>query len=239
MINYHQFIIVNFALQILSKKAIFKDKKTLCKYTGEYYRGFFMAGVNQVFNFVGKYADDVARYVKACGKRSILECKPINFNSKEFMLPLSDSKGNKIIRYIRDGKQVGQIEYSINKGTFGKYPQYYLENQEILNLPGIKPSIFIRGLRGKRCGTELMQVACRDSIKLTEGRMVLDAQSIDGITSPDAFYYKLGFRKLFQKENEIIENYIKQGKTIPPDSFSDKMYLPRENIKQLLGYKRS
>ena len=31
-----------------------------------------MAVVNQVFSF----ADDVARYVKACGKRSILECKP-------------------------------------------------------------------------------------------------------------------------------------------------------------------
>ena len=193
-----------------------------------------MAGVSQVFSL----ADDVARYVKACGKRSILECKPINFNSKEFMLPLSDSKGNKIIRYIRDGKQVGQIEYGITRGTFGKYPQYYLENQEILNLPGIKPSIFIRGLKGKKCGTELMQVACRDAINLTEGRMVLDAQCVDGITSPDAFYYKLGFRKLFQKENEIIENYIKQGKTIPPDSFSDQMYLPRENIKQLLGYKR-
>ena len=83
------------------------------------------------------------------------------------------------------------------------------------------------------------QISLRDAIKLTEGRMVLDAQSIDGITSPDAFYYKLGFRKLFQKENEIIENYIKQGKTIPPDSFSDQMYLPRDNIKQLLGYKRS
>ena len=32
-----------------------------------------MAGVNQVFSL----ADDVARYVKACGKRSILECKPL------------------------------------------------------------------------------------------------------------------------------------------------------------------
>ena len=194
-----------------------------------------MVGVNQVFSL----ADDVVRYVKACGKRSILECKLIKINSKEFMLPLQDSKGNKIIRYIRDGKQVGQIEYGITKGTFGKYPEYYIENQEILNLPGIKPSIFVQGIKAKGCGTELMQVACKDAIKLTEGRMVLDAQCIDGITSPDAFYYKLGFRKLFQKENEIIGNYIRQGKTIPPDSFSDQMYLPRENIKQLLGYKRS
>ena len=32
-----------------------------------------MAGVNQIFSL----ADDVARYVKACGKRSFLECKPL------------------------------------------------------------------------------------------------------------------------------------------------------------------
>lgn len=33
-----------------------------------------MAGINQVFSL----ADDVARYVKACGKKSILQTKPIN-----------------------------------------------------------------------------------------------------------------------------------------------------------------
>ena len=37
-----------------------------------------MAGVNQVFSL----ADDVARYVKACGKRSILECKPLRCKIK-------------------------------------------------------------------------------------------------------------------------------------------------------------
>ena len=40
-----------------------------------------MAGVNQVFSL----ADDVARYLKACGKRSILETKPLQakINPKE------------------------------------------------------------------------------------------------------------------------------------------------------------
>ena len=33
-----------------------------------------MAGVNQIFSL----ADDVARYVKACGKTSVLQTKPIN-----------------------------------------------------------------------------------------------------------------------------------------------------------------
>jgi len=43
-----------------------------------------MAGVNQVFNL----ADDVARYVKACGKRSLLECKLLQgkINPKELKL---------------------------------------------------------------------------------------------------------------------------------------------------------
>ena len=38
-------IIVNFALQILSKKASFKDKNTLYKYTGEYYGDNFMTPI--------------------------------------------------------------------------------------------------------------------------------------------------------------------------------------------------
>ena len=34
-------IIVNFALQILSKMAIFEEWNILYKYTGEYYKGYF------------------------------------------------------------------------------------------------------------------------------------------------------------------------------------------------------
>jgi len=84
------------------------EKKTLYKYTGEYYRDNLMAGVNQIItkgiSLVTKYADDaarvastagddvvravttagddVARYVKACGKRSILETKPLRCKIK-------------------------------------------------------------------------------------------------------------------------------------------------------------
>ena len=43
-------------------------------------------------------------------------------------------------------------------------------------------------------------------------------------------------QKLFQKENDMIENYIRLGKTIPPDSFSDQMYLPNEPEKLLNLY---
>ena len=51
-----------------------------------------MAGVNQVFSL----ADDVARYVKACGKRSILECKPLQgkINPKGLGVVFLDGKIN-------------------------------------------------------------------------------------------------------------------------------------------------
>lgn len=178
-------------------------------------------------------AQKTSAWVKAVGKNSILQTKPINFKSKEFMLPMEGKNGGKIVRYIRDGKLIGNIEYVVNTSSALKgYPDYYLNGSEIL------PSIYIRWLKAKHCGTELMQVACRDAKRLTNGRMFLSAQCIDGKTSPDAFYYKLGFRKVCSKENEIIKEYIKRGEEIPPNIFTDEMFLPSENIEQLLKYKR-
>ena len=172
-------------------------------------------------------------WVKASGKTSILQTKPTNFNPKEFMLPLKGKNGGKIVRYIKDGKVIGSIEYAVNTTAALKgYPDYYLNGSETL------PSIFIRWLKANHCGTELMQVACRDAKKLTNGRMFLSAQCIDGKTSPDAFYYKLGFRKLNSRENVLINEYIQRGEKIPPDTFSDSMYLPIENLDLLLKYKR-
>ena len=49
--------------------------------------------------------------------------------------------------------------------------------------------------------------------------------------------FKTWFKNHIPTKRRIIQ-YIRLGKTIPPDSFSDQMYLPKENIKQLLGYKR-
>ena len=61
-----------------------------------------MAGVNQIFSL----ADDIARYVKACGKRSILECKPLTGKldaSKMMWLKPSEvnsATGNPIARNV-------------------------------------------------------------------------------------------------------------------------------------------
>ena len=63
-----------------------------------------MAGVTKVFSLV----DDVARYVKAYGKRSILECKPLQgkINPKEMGIRLTDGTINfttqkSAIKYMR------------------------------------------------------------------------------------------------------------------------------------------
>ena len=169
--------------------------------------------------------------------RSVL-CATSHIDPKEFILPLKGNNGERIYKYIRNGNQVGEIRYAITQGAMGKYPEYYLRDGGKIQKT-LKPSIFISHLEGKQCGTQLMQIAGRDSQRLTGGRIVLDAQSVDRLTTPDAFYYKLGFRKLNPKENELIEGYIERGETIPIDSFSDRMYLPKENLHQLLTYPKS
>jgi hypothetical protein len=162
-----------------------------------------------------------------------------HINPNEFILPLRRKGNERIFRYIRNGNQVGEIRYNITQGAMGKYPEYYLQDNGSFQKT-LKPSIFISHLEGKKCGSKLMQIAGRDAQRLTEGRMVLDAQSVDGgLTTPDAFYYKLGLRKLNPKENELIKDYIERGETIPVDIFSDRMYLPKENLNHLLNYSKS
>ena len=194
------------------------------------YKGIFMIS-NVGFNLFVRYGKKLAK--------SLLCYKPQNINTKEFILPLRGKNNEQIYRYIRDGKQVGEIRYTITQGSMGKYPDYYLQNSGTFQKT-LKPSIFVSHLEGNKCGTQLMQIAGRDAQRLTEGRLVLDAQSVDGgLTTPDAFYYKLGLRKLNPKENELINGDIERGETVPVDIFSDRMYLPKENLNQLLTYHKS
>lgn len=175
----------------------------------------------------------ITAWAKA-SEKSLLATRPVKVNLNEFMLPLKGKNSEKIIIYVRNGEKVGEIRYAISSGNIGKYPEYYLEQRGKFRVT--KPSIFISHLEGNRCGTRLMQIAGQDAVRQTEGRMVLDAQCVDGLTSPDAFYFKLGFRKLNLHENDLIKSYIDKGKIIPPDSFSDRMFLPRENLLHLLNY---
>ena len=185
------------------------------------------------FNFLVKNAK--GELVKSV----LCNTKSTHINPKEFIIPLKGNANEKIYRYIREGRQVGEIRYTITQGSMGKYPDYYLQDSGTFQKT-LKPSIFISHLEGEKCGSKLMQIAGRDAQRLTEGRMVLDAQSVDGgLTTPDAFYYKLGLRKLNPKENELIKDYIERGEKIPVDIFSDRMYLPKENLNQLLAYPKN
>ena len=67
-----------------------------------------MAGINQVFSL----ADDVARYVKACGKRSILETKPlqVKINPKDLGVCFPDGT-------IKFSTQESAIKYMQKKCT--------------------------------------------------------------------------------------------------------------------------
>lgn len=202
---------------------------------------------NTLYKYLGKNEDIfmglekvgtkfITAWTKA-GEKSLLATRPVKVNLSEFMLPLKGKNGEKIIKYIRNGKIVGEIRYAISSGNIGKYPEYYLEQRGKLRVT--KPSIFISHLEGNCCGTRLMQIAGQDAVRQTEGRMVLDSQCVDGFTSPDAFYFKLGFRKLNSHENDLIKSYIDKGEIIPPDSFSDRMFLPKENLLHLLNYHKS
>lgn len=119
-----------------------------------------------------------------------------------------------------------------------KYPKEYLE----------KPVTHIELLYsyGKGEGTRAIKKIVRDSLKNeTEGRVRLYACTLDyDRMSPIGFYYKMGFRSLDEKYNNICEKWLKAGGTMEnrPDKIKfglfapEEMYLPKENIEHCLHY---
>mgnify|MGYP006872972334 CR=1 FL=1 len=92
---------------------------------------------------------------------------------------------------------------------------------------------------GKREGTKHIQEVVSKSLKdsRTDGRVILDAQMIDGKTSPAGFYYKLGFRFANNTYNKILANWLKRsGKKFDAPSVTGVMYLPEEYIEHCLRY---
>ena len=92
---------------------------------------------------------------------------------------------------------------------------------------------------GKREGTKHIQEVLEKSLDdvRTDGRIILDAQMIDGETSPAGFYYKLGFRFANDSYNKILANWLKKsGKKFDAPKITGIMYLPEENIEHCLRY---
>ena len=97
-----------------------------------------MAPINQILKGSANIADDLARYLKACGKRSVLETKPIQGNinieglryapsvttdtlqlSKKvnnIRAVLGEKRGNPCLRFYDGEQQVGYATYYINQG---------------------------------------------------------------------------------------------------------------------------
>ncbi len=184
-----------------------------------------MAGVSQVFSL----ADDVARYVKACGKRSVLECKPlqekidikglrlatdnigdtINISSKKIIFKNGSLGGvgeKHLIAINPQGDELGNMVYSIAKKskTTCYFPKEYLDSSgELL------PHLHIDSLSStgvvKGAGTAMMQEAVRESIRLGYGgRIVLDAGGQNITRSPLPFYFKMGMRCCSQNNDKAL-----------------------------------
>lgn len=130
------------------------------------------------------------------------------------------------------------IYYCGKKYTVPFKPAHYEENYYI------RPHYYIDELRsrGKGTGTKAIQAVVKKSLKnpITEGRVILTAESIDGgKTYPTGFYYKLGFRSTDPSINDDLKRWLDAGgnrATAP--CLPGSMYLPKENIKHCLNYGR-
>ena len=94
-------------------------------------------------------------------------------------------------------------------------------------------------IRNKGEGTKAVKQLLEKSLadKDTEGRIIVEVRIIDGQTSAAGFFYKLGFRFADKSKNEILNNWIRSGKSILAPKETGLMYLPKENIQKLMMYR--
>ena len=117
-------------------------------------------------------------------------------------------------------------------------PDYYMD----------KPVTIIDELFSfkKGDGTRIIKKIVRESLKNnTEGRVALLASNVNYKKGhPMGFYYKLGFRSINEKYNQICEQWLKRGGKLDDRPIEIKvglfttpeMYLPKENIEHCLKY---
>ena len=85
---------------------------------------------------------------------------------------------------------------------------------------------------------ELLQSAVLISLsKGMDGRIILKTPDVEPDKSLVAFYYKeLGLRFVDKRHNDLMENFLQKGGELPEKLIEQVMYLPKENINQLMGY---
>lgn len=70
----------------------------------------------------------------------------------------------------------------------------------------------------------------------TQGRVVVNADIIDGKTSPAGFFYKLGFRFIDESMNQVMEKWAREKTLVNAPKLKGTMYLPKENISKVMLY---
>lgn len=90
--------------------------------------------------------------------------------------------------------------------------------------------------RYRGAGTKAILTLLEKSLadKETEGRIVVNAEIIDGQTSPAGFFYKLGFRFIDKSMNEVMEKWLTQNTELGSPKLTGMMYLPRQGINKLM-----
>ena len=121
-----------------------------------------------------------------------------------------------------------------------EYPSEYTKVKsrgKVVTQPVILLQELISNQKGY--GTKAIKHVVRYSLAnpKTQGRVMLYAKCIDGKTNPSGFYYKLGFRFVYDFKNKLLEQWFKNGgiRKLSPKVEGD-MYLPKENIHQCLYY---
>lgn len=157
-----------------------------------------------------------------------------------------DSSSKILTYYDKNKDELGLLgcrieeDYVAPKGL----PEYYLapvaransmrQCLDYLNVSALEAYEHKKGI-----GTKLLKEAVKLSLNpKTEGRVMLHAVNVDNDTSPLEFYHKLGFRCVNVNSEHDLEYRLKHGIEIPPD-LDVIMYLPAENISQLLNYSSS
>lgn len=149
--------------------------------------------------------------------------------------------------------------------VFGEFPKDYVNTEKIFigarpesfskmlkkiipakpahweTIQTIKPSYYISHIfsHQKGQGTKVIKSIVEKSLNdvRTNGRVTLQADIIDGKSSPAGFYYKLGFRFANNEQNTILQKWLNEGgKKEAAPMLTGFMYLPKENIKHCLNY---
>lgn len=95
--------------------------------------------------------------------------------------------------------------------------------------------------RFQGAGTKAVQTVLERALadKDTEGRIVVNAEIIDGQCSPAGFFYKLGFRFVDKSMNDIMENWLRKNIRTEFPKLTGIMYLPKQHINKLMMYGRN